>query len=56
MHNHSEKIEPKKLAITIIFATLLFGYAYITRDNRNDAKKTVQEPSATSTLITNSNN
>ena len=53
MHDHSEKIEPKKLAITIILAILLFVFAYITRDDKVDNKKANQEPSATSTLITN---
>lgn len=51
MHNHSEKIEPKKLAITIVFAILLFGYAYITRNER--AKDTGKNPPATSTSIIN---
>ena len=53
MHDHSEKIEPKKLAITIIMAILLLGYAYMTRDDRTNNKKTNQELSTTSTLITN---
>lgn len=48
MHNHSEKIQPKKLAITVVLAILLLGYAYMTRTNRGyDASK--QELVATST-------
>ncbi len=53
MHEHSDKIQPKKLIVTIILAILLIGYAYITRNERSDTKKAVQEPSATSTFITN---
>lgn len=53
MHNHSEKIEPKKVAITIALLILLLGYAYMTRNDRADAKKANQEPPATTTLITN---
>ena len=49
MHDHSEKIEPKKLAITIILAILLLGYAYMTRNDR--VEKVKQESSATSTSI-----
>ncbi len=51
MHNHSEKIQPKKLAITILLAILLLGYAYMTRTKGYDASK--QELVATTTLITN---
>ncbi len=53
MHNHSDKVEPKKVAITVVLFILLIGYAYITRNDRNGTKKAVQEPSATTTLITN---
>jgi hypothetical protein len=53
MHQHSDKIQPKKVAITMVLLILLLGYAYITRNERNGGKKDVQEPSATSTLITN---
>jgi len=51
MHNHSEKIEPKKLIITIIFAILLFGYAYMTRNER--VKNSEENPLATSTEVIN---
>ncbi len=50
MHNHSEKIEPKKLAITIILAILLFSYAYMTRKGRIDSN-IEQNSSATSTVV-----
>ena len=53
MHNHSEKIEPKKVAITTALLILLLGYAYVTRNERTGTKKAVQEPPATTTLITN---
>lgn len=53
MHKHSDKIQPKKVAITIVLLILLLGYAYITRNDRDSTKKAVQEPPATSTLITN---
>lgn len=53
MHNHSDKIEPKKVAITVVLLILLLGYAYITRNDRNGTKKAVQEPPTTTTLITN---
>ncbi|MFZ2253036.1 MAG: hypothetical protein WAW13_02540 [Minisyncoccia bacterium] len=53
MHNHSDKIEPKKVAITVVLLILLIGYAYITRNDRNSTKKAVQESPATTTLITN---
>ena len=51
MHDHSEKIEPKKLAITIILAILLLGYAYMTRTDRADQVE--QSSPATITPITN---
>ena len=53
MHDHSDKIQPKKVAITIVLAILLLGYAYITRNDRADSKKASQEPPATTTTITN---
>ena len=53
MHNHSEKIEPKKVAITVALLILFLGYAYITRNERGDANKVKQESSATSTSIIN---
>ena len=53
MHNHSEKIEPKKVAVTVVLLILLLGYAYMTRNDRNGTKEAVQEPPATTTLITN---
>ena len=51
MHDHSDKIQPKKVAITIVLAILLLGYAYMTRDDK--AEKIKQESPATSTSITN---
>ncbi len=51
MHNHSEKIQPKKVAITIVLLILLLGYAYMTRNDR--AEKIKQESPATTTIITN---
>ncbi len=53
MHNHSDKVEPKKVAITVVLLILLLGYAYATRNDRNSTKKAVQESPATTTLITN---
>ena len=53
MHNHSDKIEPKKVAISVVLLILLLGYAYITRNDRNGTGKAVQEPPTTTTLITN---
>ncbi len=53
MHNHSDKIEPKKVAITVALLILLLGYAYVTRNDRADTKKASQETPATTTLITN---
>ena len=35
MHDHSEKIQPKKLVTTIILAILLLSYAYVTRNERS---------------------
>ena len=33
MHNHSDKIQPKKVAITVVLAILLFGFGwYFTKD------------------------
>lgn len=43
MHDHSDKIQPKKLLITIILAILLLGYAYVTRDDRNKNDKNTKE-------------
>lgn len=48
MHQHSEKIEPKKLAITIIITLLFFGYVLYWRKN-NPPKNEVKN--ATSTEI-----
>jgi len=53
MHNHSDKVEPKKVAITLVLLILLLGYAYITRNDRSDTGKAGQEPPATTTTITN---
>jgi len=36
MHNHSDKVEPKKVVITVVLLILLLGYAYITRNDRSD--------------------
>jgi hypothetical protein len=54
MHNHSEKIEPKKLLITIILAILLFGYAYVTRGerNKNSENENTQQISESNTVLT----
>lgn len=44
MHEHSEKIQPKKLIVTIILAILLFVFAYIYRtDKAPDPEKKIQE-------------
>ncbi|MEQ1499876.1 MAG: hypothetical protein ABL917_00700 [Parcubacteria group bacterium] len=51
MHNHSEKIEPKKLIILIIVTILFFGYAYMIRSKGPDSSK--EDATATSTSINN---
>lgn len=50
MHEHSEKIQPKKLIVLIIFTILFLGYAYMNRTKGYDASK--WEATATSTPVT----
>lgn len=49
MHQHSDKIQPKKLLVTIILTVLFLGYAWYVRTN-NPSEKTETSNIASTTL------
>lgn len=44
MHEHSDKIQPKKLIITILLTILLFLFAYLLRKNDEVPNKELDNP------------
>lgn len=56
MHNHSEKIEPKKVAVTVILLILLlvFGW-YFSKDRNRDAEKVEQTNTSAQIGLDNQN-
>ena len=44
MHEHSDKIQPKKLIITIFLTILLFLFAYLLRKNSDAPNKELNNP------------
>ena len=52
MHEHSDKIQPKKLIVTVILTILLVGFGwYIRRDDEDNATKAVDLNETASTTI-----
>lgn len=50
MHEHSDKIQPKKLMVTIFFTILLIVFAFILRKNNTRVEKPNIPMEATSTI------
>lgn len=54
MHQHSDKIEPKKVAVTVVLLILLLAFGwYFSKDKNKDTKKVDQIN--TSAQISNQN-
>lgn len=52
MHEHSDKIQPKKLIVTVILTILLVGFGwYIRKDDKDNAPKAVDLNETASTTI-----
>lgn len=52
MHEHSDKIEPKKLTITIILAIILFGFGwYVTKNKKENSQKKIEINKTASTTL-----
>lgn len=56
MHNHSDKIEPKKAAVTVVLLILLliFGW-YFSKDRNKDAEKVDQTTTSAQISLDNQN-
>lgn len=52
MHEHSDKIQPKKLIVTIILAVLLLGYAWYNRKHDPSWKAEVNNTASTTVNMT----
>lgn len=56
MHQHSDKIEPKKVAVTVVLLILLLAFGWYSSKERNkDTQKVEQTTASTQTNLDNQN-
>lgn len=56
MHQHSDKIEPKKVAVTVVLLVLLLAFGwYFSKDRNKDTEKVDQTTVSTQIDLDNQN-